>query len=260
MKIHHLRSATFILHLGPHRFVIDPMLSRQGVLPGFKVFGGGRRANPLVPLPEGAAEALEDATACLITHCQRKHLDHFDPAGAAWLRQRQLPVYAHQRDVQWLRNQGIDAQLFGKADLGLRVEDVPTLHGRGLLGWALGKGTGWFLEYPGEPSLYITGDTVLTNTVERAMRNFQPDVIVAPAGAANFGIGPSILFLLPELVELAKMTSGRVVWNHLEALDHCPTTRKELAQLMASEGLAERTSIPEDGEVLDFGTGLANSS
>lgn len=254
MKLHHLRSATFILHVGLHRLLIDPMLSKQGVLPGFKYFGGGRKPNPLVPLPEGAAEALEDVTGCIITHCQRKHVDHYDHAGAAWLKHRQLPVYAHTRDVNWLRNQGLAAEFFASAELGMRVEDIPTLHGRGWLGWALGKGTGWFLDHPGEPSIYITGDTVLTDTVKEAVQRLQPDVIVAPAGAANIGIGQTILFLLPELVELARMTSGRVVFNHLEALDHCPTTRKGLAELMASEGVAERVLIPADGEVLDLGT------
>lgn len=254
MKLHHLRSATFILHVGPHRLVIDPMLSKQGALPGFKFFGGGRKANPLVPLPEGAGEALEEVTGCIITHCQRKHVDHFDPAGAGWLKSRQLPVYAHSRDVKWLRNQGLAAELFTSANLGMRVAGIAALHGRGWLGWALGKGTGWFLDYPGEPSIYITGDTVLTETVKEAIQRLQPDIIVAPAGAANIGIGQTILFLVPELVALAKMTAGLVVFNHLEALDHCPTTRKGLAEIMALEGVAERTLIPEDGAVLDFGT------
>jgi L-ascorbate metabolism protein UlaG (beta-lactamase superfamily) len=229
------------------------MLSKQGALPGFKYFGGGRKPNPLVPLPDGAGEALEEATGCIITHCQRKHVDHYDPAGAAWLKHSKLPVYAHTRDVKWLCKQGLAAELFSSADLGIHVEDIPTLHGRGWLGWALGKGTGWFLDYPGEPSIYITGDTVLTDTVKEAIQRLQPDIIVAPAGAANIGIGQTILFLVPELVELAKLTTGRVVFNHLEALDHCPTTRKELAELMASEGVSERTLIPEDGEILDLG-------
>ncbi len=57
MQIHHLRNATLILTLGERRLLVDPMLSAPGALPGFKVLGGGRRRNPLVPLPAGAEAA-----------------------------------------------------------------------------------------------------------------------------------------------------------------------------------------------------------
>lgn len=250
MKIHHLRSATFILHIGPHRLLVDPMLSDPGTLPGFKFFGGGRQANPLVPLPPGSSEALSQVTGCIITHCQRGHVDHLDPAAIKWLRTHNIPVYAHSRDVKWLARKGLASELLDSSKLGLSVEDIPTLHGRGFLGWALGKGTGWFLKYPGEPSIYITGDTVLTSTVADAVQRLQPDTIVAPAGSAYMGIGQEILFSVPELIELAKMTRGRVVFNHLEALDHCPTTRKSLAALMNSEGIGQRAVIPNDGDVV----------
>ena len=46
MKILHIRSATAILSLGEHRLLVDPMLSKPGAMPGFKMFGGGRRRNP----------------------------------------------------------------------------------------------------------------------------------------------------------------------------------------------------------------------
>ena len=40
--------------------------------------------------------------------------------------------------------------------------------------------------------------------------------------------------------------------NHLEALDHCPTTRDALRKRIADEGLSSRVHIPSDGEVLHF--------
>ncbi len=86
-----------------------------------------------------------------------------------------------------------------------------------------------------------------------AVERLQPDVIVAPAGAANMGAGGDILFSVDELVRLTTLARGQVVFNHLEALDHCPTTRAGLrARMDAEAGLSERVHVPEDGEVLTF--------
>ena len=77
-------------------------------------------------------------------------------------------------------------------------------------------------------------------------------MIVAPAGAANFGLARDILFSVDELIALTRRSAGVVVFNHLEAVDHCPTTRAGLRARLAAEGLAARTHVPEDGELLAF--------
>lgn len=78
MKIQQLRNATALITVGEHHLLVDPYLSEVGAAPGFKVFGGGRRRNPLVPLPAGAEQALDRATGVIITH---EHPDHLDRAG-----------------------------------------------------------------------------------------------------------------------------------------------------------------------------------
>ena len=40
--------------------------------------------------------------------------------------------------------------------------------------------------------------------------------------------------------------------HHLESLDHCPTTRRDLRERVRAEGLDEKVHIPEDGEELSF--------
>jgi len=247
MKIHHIRNATALLSIGPHRLLLDPMLSPAGAMPGFKMFGGGRRPNPLVELPEHSPQILDQATGVLITH---EHPDHFDPAGLKWARERRLPVWASAMDAPNLRKKGLDVQLLEDGALGMRVEAVPTRHGRGWLGWVMGPVNGFFLAHPDEPSLYITSDAVLTDAMLATVRRLQPDVVLAPAGAANMGLGGNILFSVDELVQLVQAAPGQVVFNHLEALDHCPTTRVELEARMRQHGLQDRVHIPQDGEEL----------
>lgn len=247
MILHQLRSATIVLELGAHRWLVDPMLARKGAMPGFKMFGPGRRDNPLVELPSSAESLLATVTAAVVTH---EHPDHFDAAGRAFVRERGLPVFTNRVDLLHLRSKGFDARLLSELPGDVRVEVIRSRRDRGAIGWLLGPVCGYFIAMEGEPSVYLTGDSILCEPVLEAVDRLQPDVIVAPAGAANFGVGADILFSVDELVTLARRSSATLVLNHLEALDHCPTTRAALRARMASEGLSDRVRVPEDGEAV----------
>ena len=243
MRYHHLRNATALLEVGEHVLLIDPMLARAGTAPPFKLFGE-RRKNPLVELPDGADAALDRATAVVVTH---EHPDHIDKAAIRWIKKRGLPVWASRIDAANLRRKGLDVQVLDEGLLGWPTEIVPAQHGRGLLAWLLGPVSGLYVEPPGEPSMFLTSDAVLTDQLLETVERLQPDVIVAPAGTANMGLG-DILFSVDELVTLVWAAPGQVVFNHLEALDHCGTTRAALRDRLQCEGLLERVWIPEDGE------------
>lgn len=249
MEIHHLRNASMILTLGEHRILVDPMLSNPGALGGFKFIGGDRRRNPLVPLPVEASAALDDVTDVLVTH---EHPDHLDRPAIEWITTRGLPVWAATADLPNLRKKGLDARMLVNGALGMAVEPLPVRHGRGPIGWLMGPVSGFYLDHPAEPSVMLTSDAVMSRALGEAVDRLRPGVIVAPAGAANFGAGPDILFSLDELVALVRRAPGDVVFNHLEALDHCPTTRNVLRARMSTEGLTSRIHVPEDGEALLF--------
>jgi L-ascorbate metabolism protein UlaG (beta-lactamase superfamily) len=249
MKIRQLRNASVLITLGEHRLLVDPMLSAPGSLPGFKLFGGDRRRNPLVALPADAAETTAQATDVLIPH---EHPDHLDVAAIEWIKTRRLPVWAAEVDVLNLKNKGIDARTILDGALGLAVEVIPAQHGHGVLGWLMGPVSGFYLAHEQEPSLYITGDSVMTARVREAIARLEPELIIAPAGAANFGSGRELIFSTDELVEIVKLSTGNVLFNHLEAIDHCPITRLALRQRMDDAGVGERVFIPSDGQWLEF--------
>jgi hypothetical protein len=56
------------------------------------------------------------------------------------------------------------------------------------------------------------------------------------------------------LMTLIRKAPHAVLLNHLhlEALDHCPTTRAALRQRLTAEGLSDRVYVPEDGETLSI--------
>ena len=247
MEIVQIRNATILLRLAEHRLLVDPMIGEPASLPGFRI--DNPRPNPLLPLPDIADACLDEATGVIVTH---EHPDHLDPPAIEWIRSRSLPVWASPVDAPSLRKRGLDARPLVDGALGARVEVTPCAHGRGLLGFRMGPAAGFFLAHPGEPSLYLTGDTVLTRSVLDVLGRLRPEVTVAPTGAANFGKGGDILFSVEELAALADRCPGALVLNHLEALDHCPTTRAALRDRFADEIRRAEVLVPDDGETLLF--------
>ncbi|WP_231991060.1 hypothetical protein [Pseudomonas sp. 7SR1] len=88
------------------------------------------------------------------------------------------------------------------------------------------------------------------------MREFvlrhQPQVSVIPAGGARFDLGGDIIMGIEEAIEFTRLSGAAVLANHLEAISHCPTTRKALRDAAMTAGLGARLYVPEDGQTLEF--------
>ena len=263
MKIHHLRKATFIIESGTNLILIDPMLSDKGKLPPFSVIRHKARMNPTVPLPDNASEILDKVTFCLITHSQTfgikalQHTDHLDAPGESFLRKNNIPVACRQQDGAYLKKYGINVELelnYWQPEpfLDGEITAVPAQHGHGWIHHLMANGAGFFLQLPDEPSIYISGDTVYTKDVERALTKFKPDIALVAAGSASLDVGKSILMPLEEIITFVRVAPNKVIANHLEALNHCPTTRSQLKQTLEKKDLLSKTFIPDDGETLTF--------
>jgi len=261
LKIHHFRNATFVIESEPHFILIDPMLSQKGELPPFARFRHRAQRNPIVPLPENTSIILEKITHCLITHSQKfgikalQHTDHLDNAGVSFLREKNIPVITLQQDALYLKKLGLNVistlkywqseQIF----VG-EITAIPALHGHSWINKIMANGAGFYLQLIGEPSIYISGDTVYTKDVEQTLTEFKPDIAVVAAGSARLDIGDPILMTLDEIVTFVQTAPKWVIANHLEALDHCSTTRLQLRNKLEDLRLSQRVFIPNDGETI----------
>jgi len=120
------------------------------------------------------------------------------------------------------------------------------------MGHLMEHGHGYYIDLPGEPTVYIAGDTLLTDMVRQCLIQRQPRVAILPAGGAQFDLGGEIIMNTKDMVDACGLTQGAVFANHLEALNHCPTSRAELAAASTAAGLTGRMYIPEDGAELEF--------
>lgn len=256
MLIHHIRNATLLLSTGDKRIIVDPIFSPAGALPPFRWITPHRRRNPVVDLPPEAEELILRITHALITHCRKGHVDHLDRPAIEFLKEREIPVYCSEDDADYLKKRNLKVRSLRRKIENPFLNDgvikpVPCRHGRGWISHFMSNGVGYYIRLPGEPTLYITGDTVLTEEVRKTIIEYQPDWLVLAAGGARLDFGNSLLMSEEELYKSIKLSEGRVILNHLEALDHCPVTRSELLRFYTKKSLQQRVIIPEDGERID---------
>lgn len=69
---------------------------------------------------------------------------------------------------------------------------------------------------------------------------------------AQFDIGGEIIMGVEDVAAVVGLSTGTVVANHLESLDHCPTTREQLSTLLEQPGIGNRLLIPDDGQELTW--------
>ncbi len=240
-----IRSATLRIQTAGHTLLVDPQLDPAGAREAVPDTPNPR-PNPLVDLPEPPAAIVAGIDAVLLTHL---HQDHFDNTARALI-PKDLPIFSQPHDTERLHADGfIDVRpVHGDATLGdLLIARTDGHHGTGELAEALAPVSGFVLHAPGEPSLYIAGDTILCDEVRTAIAEHEPAVVVVNAGAARFNTGDPIVMDNDDVVALARETDAQIVAVHFETVSHCTESRADLRARLHAEGLSQRVSVPEDG-------------
>ena len=114
--------------------------------------------------------------------------------------------------------------------------------------------SGFVFQFPGEPTVYWIGDSVWCEEVEHALEKYQPDVIVTHSGGAELRDSGPIIMDAPQTIAVCEAApSAVVIATHLEALDHCKTSRKALQLAAEKSGIdLYRLLIPEDSEEIEI--------
>jgi L-ascorbate metabolism protein UlaG (beta-lactamase superfamily) len=129
-------------------------------------------------------------------------------------------------------------------------------HGTGEIAEKMAPVSGFVLRAPGEPALYIAGDTIWCDDVRDALSAHSPDVVVVNAGGARFNTGDPITMTAEDVIAVAEATpdSTAVVAVHMDAINHCVVTRAELRRVLREAGLLEsRVLVPDDAAALELG-------
>jgi L-ascorbate metabolism protein UlaG (beta-lactamase superfamily) len=222
------------------------MLDSAGARPAIPNSPNSRK-NPLVPLPESAEEVVRDIEAILVTHT---HSDHWDATAARSL-PHDLPLFGQVEDQAKFRAEGFTQAQPVTGSVGwndIQITRTGGQHGTGEIGKAMAPVSGFILRAPGEPVLYIAGDTIWCEEVQAAVETYRPQIVVVNAGAAQFLEGDPITMSAIDVIAVCQAApQARIVAVHMEAINHCLLTRSDLAFQLEASRLRDQVAIPEDG-------------
>jgi L-ascorbate metabolism protein UlaG (beta-lactamase superfamily) len=245
-----LRHATLIVKMGDLTILVDPMLSVKDALDPVQNAENNFRF-PMVDLPldeQQLKKLINEVDLVLITHT---HRDHWDVA-AQTLIEKTKAILCQPSDFEKIKEQGftdvhsIEDKIIWK---DITIHRTGGQHGTGEIGKKMGEVSGFVLT-EGKDNLYIAGDTIWCDDVEKVLHHFKPTVTVVNAGAAQFLTGDPITMTPEDIDDVCNRSSGHIIAVHMDTVNHCLMKRKDLKKYLVEKNLTSRVTIPSDGETI----------
>lgn len=235
------------------KFLIDPMLAEKGTYPPFPNSPRQEQNNPLVSLPTSIDNIIKDIDAIIVTHL---HYDHWDDAAKNVL-PKETKIFAQNgEDATEIRNAGFQNIEVLQDDTefeGIQLLKTKGEHGRGEILKLAGLVCGVIFKHPTEKTLYVAGDTVWYEEVQKVIETNKPEVIVVNAGDNQFFQGGSLVMGKDDVYEVYKAApEAKIICVHMEAVNHWTLSREELRNFSNEKGFSSNTLVPEDGESYKF--------
>lgn len=249
MQLQLIRNATMRLTYAGRVILTDPYLGAKGVYRSL----GGREQNPTIELPMPLEQVIDGVEMVLVSHL---HNDHFDPA--AWeALPKHLPIFCQPGDEARIAEKGftnITPVEEPVAWEGISIMAAAGTHGTGKWADDLNPVIGFILRAEGEPVVYWCGDTIWYEAVREVISNVRPDVIITHSGGAELqDSGPIIMDAAQTIAACRHAPDAKIVAIHLDALDHCLTSRADLRDYGTRYGIEpSQLLIPADGESVNL--------
>ncbi|MEB8821405.1 MBL fold metallo-hydrolase [Bacillus cereus] len=253
MNIHQIRNATIVVEYAGKRFLIDPMLAEKGTYPPFPNSPRQDQNNPLVSLPVPVENIINNIDAVIVTHL---HLDHFDEAAQRILPKDIKLFVQNEEDATEVRNAGFKNVEVLQEDTvfeGIQLLKTKGEHGRGEILKLAGLVCGIVFKHQSEKMLYVAGDTVWYDEVQKILDTHKPEIIVVNGGDNQFFEGGSLIMDKEDIYEVYKAApNSQIIVVHMEAVNHWNLSREELKSFINEKGITSTVSVPDDGQSYTF--------
>lgn len=232
VAISYVGGPTAILEWAGLRVLTDPTFDEPQAYPD-------PDGTPLVKTRGPGIAATELGAIDLVLLSHHEHEDNLDTSGRDLLRGTVLstPEAASDLDVTGLV--AWQALAFGATT----VTAVPALHGPPGCEAYLGTVTGFVLEAPDEPTVYISGDNASLDLVREIADRFRVDIAILFAGAARVpSIDAPLTLTSVDAARAAQILGATVVVGlHTEDWEHFSESRADLEAAFAGLDLLVAT-------------------
>jgi L-ascorbate metabolism protein UlaG (beta-lactamase superfamily) len=246
-----VRNATLIIEYNGKKILVDPMLSPKGAIESW----AGIQTNPTVELKMPVNDIIKGVELVMVSHT---HDDHFDKAASKIL-DKSIELINQPADKGFFEKEGfINASVLQdhKVWNGINIHRIEAEHGSGEVLKLMGKTSGFVLKAENQPTLYIVGDAIWTDAIKQTIDKFKPDYIVVNSGGAlikGYENTPIIMNEEQTMALIGASGKAKVIAVHMDALDHCRTTRKSLSVKAAESKIAsDKLIIPQDGQIVEL--------
>lgn len=253
LKIRLLRHATLIIEINGKRILVDPMLSPKDKLDPVQNCGNDIKF-PMVELPISKSELthlLSEVNVVIVTHL---HRDHWDVTAQNLIDKNKL-IFCQPIDKDKIKEQGFkNVQSISTSFNweGININRTNGQHGTGEIGKKMGEVSGFVINHKGE-SVYLAGDTIWCEDVEKTLLTYKPNVTILNTGGAKFLTGGPITMTPGDVLNVhEKLSQTRIIAVHMDTVNHCFIKRADLLNALTEKGLESMVLIPNDGEVIEI--------
>ena len=253
LKIRLLRHATLIIEINDKRILVDPMLSPKDKLDAVQNCGNEIKF-PMVELPisdSQLTQILSEVDVVIVTHL---HRDHWDITAQNLIDKNTL-IFCQPNDQDKIREQGFNNVQSISISCnweGININRTNGQHGTGEIGKKMGEVSGFVINHEGE-SVYLAGDTIWCEDVEKALLTYKPKITILNTGGARFLTGDPITMTPGDVLNVhEKFSQTKIVTVHMDTVNHCFIKRTDLLRALSEKGLESIVLIPNDGEVIEL--------
>lgn len=253
MIFQQIRNATVKIKYANKIILVDPWLVKKGSLRVIESPDETKNTimNPTVELPLKLEEIVADVDVCIVTH---NHIDHFDVDSMNHLK-KDIKVYVQNNDdLQIISDLGFkDIELLRAS--GNHLNELVLYKTAGQHGetpeLAEGPVSGVVFKHPQEKTLYLAGDTIWYDEIEKTIDKYKPEVIILNAGDARLKTGRLIMNLNDIKAVCDHACHTDIIVSHLEAVNHCFVSRADVRKFIIDNNLSN-VHVPDDGQCYEF--------
>lgn len=254
MVFQQIRNATVKITFEDINILIDPWFAKKSSLRSIESpdLKKNEILNPTVELPFSIEEIIEDVDICIVTHT---HIDHFDEDSISYLPKSTKIFTQSIEDLKIIKDLGYD-NIDILDEKGTKVNNIMIYKVKGQHGETLetaeGEACGVVLKSENEKTLYVCGDTIWYDGVEKAIEKYQSEIIVLNACDARLKDTGRLIMNLDDIKSVYdKANDAKLVISHLEAVNHAFINRKDIKEFVLNNNM-KQVYIPDDGESITF--------